>query len=172
MARYGFTATELERQKLSSTRYLEQALIEKDKSPSAPLADEFIRNFMNDEPIPGIVYEQGLSRRFLPQITLAEVNSLARTWVADGSRVVVVSAPERARREDADRGDTCRRDRRGRRRRADRVRRYREHAPAARSASLSRHDCQDVGERSTRHHGMAVVQWRAGRAQADDVQGR
>ncbi len=96
VARYGFTATELERQKLSSTRYLEQALIEKDKSPSGPLADEFIRNFMNDEPIPGIVYEQGLSRRFLPEITLAEVNSLARTWVADGSRVVVVSAPERA----------------------------------------------------------------------------
>ena len=37
VARYGFTATELERQKLSSTRYLEQALIEKDKSPSGPL---------------------------------------------------------------------------------------------------------------------------------------
>ena len=39
--------------------YLEQALVERDKSPSAPLADEFIRNFMNDEPIPGIVYEHG-----------------------------------------------------------------------------------------------------------------
>jgi zinc protease len=96
VARHGFTATELERQKLSGTRYLEQALIEKDKSPSGPLADEFIRNFLNDEPIPGIVYEQGLSRRFLPEITLAEVNNLAATWVADGSRVVVVSGPERA----------------------------------------------------------------------------
>ena len=77
VAQYGFTATELDRQKVSSTRYLEQALIEKDKSPSGPLADEFIRNFMNDEPIPGIVYEQGMSQRFLPGITLAEVNSLA-----------------------------------------------------------------------------------------------
>jgi zinc protease len=96
VARYGFTATELERLKLNSSRGLEQALIEKDKSPSAPLAAEFIRNFMNDEPIPGIVYEQGLSKRFLPEITLAEVNQLARTWIPDGNRVVAVTAPQRA----------------------------------------------------------------------------
>jgi zinc protease len=95
VARFGFTQTELDRQKVSSWRYLDQALIEKDKSPSGPLADEFIRNFMQDEPIPGIVYEQGLARRFLPQITLAEVNALASTWIPDGNRVVAVTAPER-----------------------------------------------------------------------------
>jgi zinc protease len=96
VARFGFTATELERQKLNSQRGLDQAVVERAKSPSGPLADEFIRNFMNDEPIPGIVYEHALFRRFLPQITLAEVNSLAKTWTPDGNRVVVVTAPERA----------------------------------------------------------------------------
>jgi zinc protease len=96
VARDGFTATELDRQKLNSKLGLEQALIERDKSPSAPLAAEFIRNFMDDEPIPGIVYEYGMYERFLPQITLAEVNAVAKTWIPDGNRVVLVSAPERA----------------------------------------------------------------------------
>ena len=93
---FGFTQTELDRQKLDSYQYLDQALVEREKSPSAPLADEFIRNFMNGEPIPGIVYEQGLSQRFLPEITLAEVNAVAKSWVPDGNRAIAVAAPEAA----------------------------------------------------------------------------
>jgi zinc protease len=95
VARFGFTATELNRQKLNSVRYLQAGVVEKDKSPSGPLADEFIRNFTQSEPIPGIVYEYGLNQRFLPQITLAEVNNLAKEWVPDRNRLVLISAPEK-----------------------------------------------------------------------------
>ena len=35
-------------------------------------------------------------QRFLPEITLADVNSLARDWVPDRNRVVAVSAPRKA----------------------------------------------------------------------------
>src|SRR4030095_411058 len=59
------------------------------------LADEFIRNFMQQEPIPGIAYENGLVQRFLPEITLADVNSIARDWIPDRNRVVAVSAPKK-----------------------------------------------------------------------------
>ena len=97
VARFGFTATELNRQKLNSVRYLQAGVVEKDKSPSGPLADEFVRNFIQSEPIPGIVYEYGLNQRFLPQITLAEVNNLAKEWVPDRNRLVVISAPEKDR---------------------------------------------------------------------------
>ena len=97
VARFGFTATELNRTKLNLQRSLQRALIEKDKSPSRPLADEFVRNFIHGEPIPGIVYEYGLNERFMPQITLAEVNSLAKDWVPDRNRLVVISAPEKDR---------------------------------------------------------------------------
>ena len=97
VAKMGFTQTELDRQKLGTFQYLEQALVERDKSPSAPLADEFIRNFLQDEPIPGIAYEYGLSQRFLPTITLAEVNNVAETWLPDKNRVVTVTAPEAAK---------------------------------------------------------------------------
>ncbi len=96
VARFGFTATELARQKVSSQRYLQQALAEKDTSPSAPLAEEFIRNFMNDEPLPGIVVEQRMAQQLMPGITLDEVNKLAASWLPDRNRVVVVNAPERA----------------------------------------------------------------------------
>ena len=37
-----------------------------------------------------------MSQRFLPEITLAEINALARSWIPESNRVVSVSAPERA----------------------------------------------------------------------------
>ena len=95
VARFGFTATELDRQGRDLQRFLENAAVEKNKSPSGPLADEFIRNFLQGEPIPGIVYEYALNQRFLPQITLAELNALAKEWMPDRNRVVAISAPEK-----------------------------------------------------------------------------
>src|SRR5207302_10825180 len=95
VARFGFTATELNRQKLNLQRYLQIAATEKDKSASGPLADEFIRNFIHGEPIPGIVYEFGLNQRFLPEISLAEVNAVAKTWAPERNSLVVVTGPEK-----------------------------------------------------------------------------
>ena len=94
VSRFGFTAGELSRMKLNLQRGLERSVVEKDKSPSGPLADEFIRAFIEEEPIPGIVYEFGLNQRFLPEITLAEVNAVATDWMPDRNRVVAISAPE------------------------------------------------------------------------------
>src|SRR5687767_13985865 len=95
VARFGFTATELDRQARGVQRVLENATVEKNKSPSGPLADEFIRNFLQGEPIPGIVYEYALNQRFLPEITLAEINALAKDWAPDRNRVVAIVAPEK-----------------------------------------------------------------------------
>src|SRR6185295_3834515 len=96
VARFGFTQTELDRYRLSLLKAFEQLAASNDEHPSDSLADEFIRNFMQQEPIPGIAYENGLVQRFLPEITLADVNSLASAWVPDRNRVVVVSAPKKA----------------------------------------------------------------------------
>jgi zinc protease len=93
-ARYGFTASELEREKQSSLRLYEGAFDERDKEDSADLAAEFIRSFTQKEPIPGITYEYGLVRRFVPEISLEDVNKVARDW-AGGSRVVLVNAPRK-----------------------------------------------------------------------------
>ena len=93
--RFGFTPTELERQQRNTMRGIERAVTEKDNTPSDSLADEYTRNFTTKEPIPGIEYEAALYTRFLPEITLAEVNALARNWVADRNRVILVNAPQK-----------------------------------------------------------------------------
>jgi zinc protease len=93
-ARFGFTAGELEREKLDTLRLYEGAFAERDKEESADLAAEFIRNFTQKEPIPGITYEYGLVQRFVPEITLEEVNKVAKEW-AGGSRIVLVNAPQK-----------------------------------------------------------------------------
>ena len=94
--KFGFTPTELDRVKTNTMRGLERAVTEKENTPSSSLADEYVRNFTTGEPSPGIEYEMGLHARFLPEITLAEVNGLAKQWVPDKNRVVLVNAPEKA----------------------------------------------------------------------------
>ncbi|HEX9654478.1 MAG TPA: insulinase family protein, partial [bacterium] len=90
---YGFTQSELDREKTEMLRGIEQAYNERDKTESVQFADEYIRNFLEEEPLPGIEYEFELYKKFLPTIQLADVNRLASQWISDGNRVVLVSAP-------------------------------------------------------------------------------
>ncbi len=88
--------TEFERQKQDMLRSLEQAYMEKDKQDSGTYAAEYIRNFLQGEPIPGIEYEFKLHKRFMPQITLEEINRIGQNWNVANNRVIVISAPEKA----------------------------------------------------------------------------
>jgi zinc protease len=96
IARFGFTQTELDRYRLGYMQAFAQLAASNDEHTSGSLADEYIRNFMQQEPIPGIAYENGLVQRFLPEITIADINSLANDWVPDRNRVVSVRAPSKA----------------------------------------------------------------------------
>ena len=49
---YGFTRSELERQKKELLRRIEQAFDERNKTESVNFALEYIRNFLVDEPSP------------------------------------------------------------------------------------------------------------------------
>lgn len=93
-ARFGFTPGELDRARKEILRMYEGAFAERDKEESSDLAAEFIRNFIQKEPIPGITYEYGLVQRFVPEITLGEINQVAKEW-SGGSRVVLVNAPRK-----------------------------------------------------------------------------
>ncbi len=53
VARFGFTATELDRAKQNLMRSYDEAVTEKDNEPSQSLAAEFGRNFTTGEPMPG-----------------------------------------------------------------------------------------------------------------------
>jgi zinc protease len=96
VARFGFTQTELDRQKTNMLRSFEQAVTERANRQSGSLADEYLRHYTERESIPGIEYEFELAKRFVPAVTLSDVNSLAREWAPEGNRVVLVSAPAKA----------------------------------------------------------------------------
>ena len=93
--RFGFTASEVERAKQNSLRYMEAAHAERDKTESADYADEYVNAFLESEPIPGIDAELQLTRQLLPGITAQEVNALVQKWMTDKNRVIVVQAPEK-----------------------------------------------------------------------------
>ena len=95
VARFGFTATELERRKSESMRYFERAVTEKETQDSGDYAEEFTRAFLEGEPTPGIQFEYDLHKQYMPGISLEEVNALAREWMTDRNRVIMANLPEK-----------------------------------------------------------------------------
>jgi zinc protease len=95
ITRFGFTPTELERQKRDGLRSMERLYAEREKRESRAFASEYMRHFLQAEPSPGADVEFELTKRFLPEITLEETNKLGREWVTERNRVVMVSAPEK-----------------------------------------------------------------------------
>jgi zinc protease len=76
-------------------RSVERAFTERENQNSGTYAAEYIRSFLQGEPIPGISFEFELHRRFVPEITLEEINRLGKEWTSERNRVVLVSAPEK-----------------------------------------------------------------------------
>jgi zinc protease len=96
VARFGFTATELTRAKQAMMAGFERVVTESPDRESASRADEYTRNFLQNEALPTIWQELAFHRRFVPSITLEEVNALTRDWFPADNRLVIVSAPETA----------------------------------------------------------------------------
>lgn len=93
--RHGFTQSELDRAKKELLRGYEQSFRERDKTPSSALAAECGRHFLEGESVPGIEAELHLAQRFIPRISLGEVNQLAKAWITEENRVVLLSGPEK-----------------------------------------------------------------------------
>ncbi|MEE8367848.1 MAG: pitrilysin family protein, partial [Thermoanaerobaculia bacterium] len=92
---HGFTSSELDRLKLNLLRTYQQAYEERSTRQSASYASEYMRNFLEMEPSPGIEFELGLVKRFLPTIALDEINRVAGQWTSEENRVILVSGPDK-----------------------------------------------------------------------------
>ncbi len=95
MQEYGFTATELAREKKNLLRKYERLYADRNKQNSAKLANEYIGNFTQKEPIPGIAEEYKLAKELIPQIQLPAVDTTAKHWVTDTNMVVLITAPQK-----------------------------------------------------------------------------
>lgn len=92
--RHGFTESEFERQKARVLRNMEQTYAERQKTNSSRYAIQYTLHYLEDWPIPGIEREYELYQRLLPGISLEEVTGLARRYLTEQNRVVLVNAPE------------------------------------------------------------------------------
>ena len=93
--RHGFTAAELERAKSELLNAYERRFNDRENLWNQVLAREYSRNFLQNDPVPGIAFEYRLVERLLPEITPAEVNRLADQYAGTANRSVVVVGPER-----------------------------------------------------------------------------
>ena len=93
---FGFTASELERAKKEYLSSLESVYKEKDQRESSSYAREYQMHFLMNSPSPGIEWEYQFDKQFINKVTLDEVNALAKKWITDENRVVVITGPEGA----------------------------------------------------------------------------
>ena len=95
LKRFGFTATELERAKTAYMNATESALKEKNKTSSGSYVKEYQAYFLTGEAAPGIDKEYQLTKAALPGITLTDVNSLAKSYIINTNRDILIMAPEK-----------------------------------------------------------------------------
>jgi len=93
--RFGFTGPELDRAKTAYLTSMEEAYKEKDKTNSDSYVKEYQEYFLDSVASPGIAVELGLTKKELPAINLADLDHLARDFIADSNRDIIVMAPEK-----------------------------------------------------------------------------
>jgi zinc protease len=94
--KFGFTASELDRMKKMFLKNIERSYNERDKTESVNIAEEYIRNFLEKEPIPGIENEYKYYNEFLAGISLDEVNKSASEIIPQSTvpKLVIFTGPE------------------------------------------------------------------------------
>ena len=93
--RFGFTRTELDRQKEELLSQYEKASKEWDKTESDNFASEYVDNYLAGDPVPGAQKEFKYVKNLLPGIGLDEINALAGRWITDDNLAVIIMAPEK-----------------------------------------------------------------------------
>ena len=95
MRKFGFTASEYARAKADYLRMLESAYNERNKVKNASYVDEYVRHFIDNEPIPGIENEYAIMNQVVPNIPVEAINSLIPALVTDSNLVVNIFCPDK-----------------------------------------------------------------------------
>ena len=95
MQQFGFSDEELNRAKAGLLAGYERAFKERGTAESPGYANEYVRHFLEQEPIPGIEFEYRVASTYVPTVTAAEVSALATGLITDENRVVLGVAPEK-----------------------------------------------------------------------------
>ena len=93
--RFGFTESEYQRARAEYLRNLESAYNERDKRKNDEYVNEYVRHFLDNEPIPGIENEYGIISQIAPSIPVEPLNMMMQTLVTDTNQVVAIFGPEK-----------------------------------------------------------------------------
>lgn len=93
--KFGFTAGEFERAKSEILSRTENQYKDKDKTNSENFVWECQTNFLEQSPMPGIVWEYNNIQKILASITLEQVNGFIKDFIKTDNRVVVITSPEK-----------------------------------------------------------------------------
>lgn len=92
---FGFTASEYARAKADYLRALESAYNEKDKMRNSQYVQEYVRNFIDNEPIPGIENEYAIMNQIVPSIPVEAINQVVKQIIGEKNMVLSVFCPDK-----------------------------------------------------------------------------
>ena len=86
IVQYGFTQSELDRAVRAQMTYLNS------DSNNYQKATEYVRGVVEKEPLPQIEWERAAQRRYVPRITLDEINQAAKEFIQAENRVALINS--------------------------------------------------------------------------------
>lgn len=89
--RFGFTESEYARARANYLQSLESAYNEREKTKHGSYVREYVQNFLNGEPIPGIEAEYAMMNQLAPNIPLQAMNMIMQQLVPDSNQVVIIA---------------------------------------------------------------------------------
>ena len=92
---YGFQEGEFERAKASIMARLEKQYNDRDKQESNRIVGQYVQNYLEDSPAPGVAWEYETTKQLLPTIQLDDVSKLINTFIHDDNRVIILTGPEK-----------------------------------------------------------------------------
>ncbi|MBA3829203.1 MAG: insulinase family protein [Taibaiella sp.] len=92
---YGFTASEFDIAKKDMMSGMEKQYKERTTTDSKAYVEEFVRNFLDKEPVPGLQNEYGYYKEMLPSIQLSNLNKLPAKWMPNQNTFTLITAPDK-----------------------------------------------------------------------------
>ncbi len=91
--RFGFTESEYARARANYLQSLESAYNEREKTKHGSYVREYVQNFLNGEPIPGIEAKYAMMNQLAPNVPLQAMNMVMQQLVPDSNQVVIIAGP-------------------------------------------------------------------------------
>ena len=92
VSEFGFTATEYERAKADLMSHLESLYNNRDKQPNNFYCQQYVKNFIENEPIPSLEDEYQLMNQITPALPVAVINQRAKELICENDTNLIVMA--------------------------------------------------------------------------------